>query len=229
MDISKPLTITLKNLSAELAGNLVLNDVSLTTKAGCITALLGANGAGKSSLLSAMVGLLAPTAGTCEQREADGTSAKITRIGYVLQKPIMLRRSVAANMEFAMAAANISKSARPALKQSLLALMKIEHMASQPAFHMSQGERQRLAVARVLAMRPGILMLDEATNSLDQASTNLLEHHIRSLADAGMPVFWVTHHEDQARRLADHVIRLEEGRITADMPAKAFFQDSNTV
>lgn len=228
MDISNPVTITLDNLSAELAGNLVLDQVSLTTKAGCITTLLGANGAGKSSLLSAMVGLLEPTAGTCEQREADGTAANITRIGYVLQKPIMLRRSVAANMEFAMAAAGISKLARPALKQSLLGLMKIEHMAGQPAFHMSQGERQRLAVARVLAMRPGILMLDEASNSLDQASTKLLEHHVRTLADAGLPVFWVTHNEAQARRLADHVIRMEDGRITADMPAKAFFKGATS-
>ena len=206
----------------------MLDKVSLTTKAGCITALLGANGAGKSSLLSAMVGLLEPTSGTCDQREADGSTAKITRIGYVLQKPIMLRRSVAANIDFAMAAANINKFDRPALKQSLLALMKIDNLAGQPAFHMSQGERQRLAVARVLAMRPGILVLDEATNSLDQISTELLEHHVRALADEGLPVFWVTHNKDQARRLADHVIHLEEGLITADMPAERYFKASKT-
>ena len=204
----------------------VLSGVSLRLQPGEILALIGPNGAGKSTLLSAIAGLVPLAAGDCTLTEADGQDAAITRIGYVLQKPVMLRRSVGANIDFAMAAARIPVSARKPLKAELLAMVELAKYEHTSAYHLSQGERQRLAVARVLAMRPGVLMLDEATNSLDQKSVDLLEHHVRELAAGGMPVIWVTHSLDQAARVADRVIRLEKGTITHNEKADDFFASS---
>ncbi len=218
-----PISVSLIGASAQLGGVEVLSGINFTAQAGCITVVLGANGAGKSSLLSAMVGVLPLSKGRCKRIEADGTPADITRVGYVLQKPVMLRRSVAGNIDYAMAAAAVPRHERDVLKRDVMAMMKLDHLSENAAFHMSHGERQRLAVARVLAMRPGLLMLDEATNSLDELSTNLLEKHVRALADDGMPVCWVTHSHSQALRLADRIVNLEGGRITSDVTAAEYF------
>ena len=122
-----------------------------------------------------------------------------------------------------MAAAGIDRKRRPDLKRHVLEMMNITHDPKLSAFHLSQGERQRLAVARVLAMEPGILMLDEATNSLDYETVSLLEKQIRTLAKQGLPVIWVTHNIDQAKRIANRVIVIKDGRIKTDCLAKDYF------
>lgn len=216
--------IMLANASVERGGVKILSDVSLTSRAGEIIALIGANGAGKTTLLSAMAGLVPLSAGSCSCLERDGSRAAQTRIGYVLQKPIMLRRSVGGNLDFAMAAAAVPRKQRKGLKNQLLEMMQIAPLEHNSAYRLSQGEAQRLAVARVLAMQPGLLMMDEATNSLDQMSCDLLERHIRKQADNGLAIFWVTHSLKQAERMADRVICLDEGRIISDSTADEFFR-----
>jgi putative ABC transport system ATP-binding protein len=106
---------------------------------------------------------------------------------------------------------------------AVLSMLAIDHVINKPAFHLSQGERQRLAVARVLLMRPGIMMLDEATNSLDQDSVDILEHHIRRYVGQGIPALWVTHNLAQAKRLADRVVIIDQGRIKDDVRASDYF------
>jgi tungstate transport system ATP-binding protein len=221
-----PITVAITDAVVRLADIEVLSGVTLRSSPGEIIALIGPNGAGKSTLLSALARLVPLSAGHCACTENDGTIAAITRIGYVLQKPVMLRRSVGANIDFAMTAAKVDASHRQHLRNQLMGMLHIDSLEHIPAYHLSQGERQRLAVARVLAMRPGVLMMDEATNSLDQMSSDLLEHHIRKLADRGLPVFWVTHSLAQAERMADRVVRLEDGRITDNKKADEFFKTS---
>ena len=122
-----------------------------------------------------------------------------------------------------MDAAGIDQRLWPEYRRDVLKLMNITQDERRSAFHLSQGERQRLAVARVLAMKPGILMLDEASNSLDKTTVSLLESHVRHLADQGMPVIWVTHSLEQARRIADRIITIHDGEITKDCRVEEFF------
>lgn len=221
-----PVHVELTNAIVTRGDIEVLRGVSLSAAPGEVLGLIGANGAGKSTLLSAMAGLLPLTSGQSRVTESDGRPAAITRIGYVLQKPVMLRRSVGANLDFAMSAAGLAPATRKPLKAELMAMFKLDEYEHTSAYHLSQGERQRLAVARVLAMRPGVLMLDEATNSLDQTSIELLEHHVTGLAAKGMAVIWVTHSLDQARRVADRIVLLDGGTIARNEKADDFFASS---
>jgi tungstate transport system ATP-binding protein len=220
----RPISASLTSATASLGGRVVLNNVSIDINAPGITVIIGENGAGKSTLLSALAGLLPLDDGEQRLTETDGRPAPIMRVGYVLQKPVLLRRSIAGNIDFAMAAVDIPLAQRPSLRAQVLEVMNIHQNPKQSAFRLSQGEKQRLAVARVLAMRPGMLMLDESTNSLDQQTVTLMENHIRNLADQGLPVIWVTHSLDQAKRLADRVVQIKNGTIETDCAAADFFR-----
>ena len=220
----EPITVGLERASVCLAGQTILDNISVRFDRPEITVIHGPNGAGKSTFLSALAGLIPLTSGQHLRLESDGRTAPITRIGYVLQKPVMFRRSVKDNIHIAMTAANLNPKHHAEHYHHILSVMAIDHIAHKSAFHLSQGERQRLAVARVLAMRPGILMLDEATNSLDQDSVRILEQKTRHYADSGMPVLWVTHSIEQTKRIADRVISLDHGQIKSDQKARQFLK-----
>ena len=217
------ITASLTGASVLIAGKSVLNNVSLTINKPGVVVVVGPNGAGKSSLLSAMAGLLPLETGTRKLTESNGMDAAITRVGYILQKPVLFRRSIAGNIDYAMDAAGVDPALWANRRREVLKVMNISQDESRSAFHLSQGERQRLAVARVLAMSPGILMMDEASNSLDKTTVSLLESHVRNLADQGMPVIWVTHSLEQAKRIADRVISIDDGEITRDCAVGDFF------
>jgi len=210
----RPISARLQSATASLGGKVVLKDVFIEINTPGITVIIGENGAGKSTLLSALAGLLPLDHGWQNLTETDGRNAPITRLGYVLQKPVLLRRSIAGD---------IPTGQRSSLRSHVLEIMNIHQNPKQSAFRLSQGEKQRLAVARVLAMQPGMLMLDESTNSLDQQTVALMETHIRDLADQGLPVVWVTHSQDQAKRLADRVVQIKNGSIEVDRAAAEFF------
>jgi putative ABC transport system ATP-binding protein len=86
-------------------------------------------------------------------------------------------------------------------------------LADRSADRLSGGEAQRLVVARALATEPEVLLADEPTSALDAAAASRLERLVRSLADAGTPVLWVSHDRSQVRRIADHVVALRSGRV----------------
>lgn len=219
----KPVTLGLEGATVRYGDHTVLDNVSVMFDKPEIAVILGSNGAGKSTFLSACAGLLPLSSGRAFRQEADGTPVPITRLGYVLQKPVMFRRSVMDNIMMATRALPLHDAGLARRRDALLSLLGLQHLIHKPVHHLSIGERQRLVVARVLITQPGILMCDEATNSLDTASVDIMEAQIRDCADQGLPVLWVTHSMDQARRLADRVIRIEDGRITYDGPAAAFF------
>ena len=201
----------------------VLDQASVVFDRPEVTAILGPNGAGKTTLLSALAGLLPLASGRRQMLDQAGQPAPITRLGYVLQKPVMFRRSVLDNIHMAMRAAGRAPETHHAERDQMLHLMGLDQLQHNSAYQLSQGERQRLAVARVLLMQPGLLMLDEAGNSLDQDTLTCLEREVRRTADLGLPVIWVTHSLDQARRIADRVITLDQGRITSDRSAAEAF------
>ena len=203
----------------------ILGDVDLVIEAGPPTIVLGPNGAGKTTLLKLAMGLIAPSTGQISfdghVRAAPGSRA------IVFQKPVMLRRSAAANIAFALAAAK-----RPAGRDAVVRLLEIAniaHLADRPARRLSSGEQQRLALVRALARKPQILFLDEPTASLDPAATKLVEDVVAGVSASGVKIVMTTHDLGQARRLAREIVFLANGRLVEQSPAAAFFAQPTTI
>ncbi|WID98509.1 ATP-binding cassette domain-containing protein [Bosea vestrisii] len=214
-----PLTVEAAAFSGD--GKLLVEPNSFTIPAGGLTVLLGPNGAGKSLTLRLCHGLLAPSRGAV--RWAAGADGRAKRHAMVFQKPIMLRRSVEANITHALAAAGSNGAERKARAAQALQHFGLAERASQPARLLSGGEQQRLAIARAWALRPELLFLDEPTSQLDPAATRQIEELLSGLVAEGITVMMSTHDLGQARRLADRVLFLHRGRLIEDTRARDFF------
>jgi tungstate transport system ATP-binding protein len=190
----------------------LLDALNLTIGAGAPTVLIGPNGAGKTSLLRAAMGLLEPTRGRIAWKGEP-------RRAIVFQRPVMLRRSAAANIRFAQVGADRTAE--------LLALVGLAHAADRPARRLSAGEQQRLALARALARDPAVLFLDEPTASLDPASTKAIEDVIRRVSGR-IKVILSTHDLGEARRLAGDVLLLHRGKVVEAAAASCFFDSPRT-
>jgi tungstate transport system ATP-binding protein len=214
-----PLTVEAAAFSGD--GKLLVEPNSFTIPAGGLTVLLGPNGAGKSLTLRLCHGLLTPSRGAV--RWAAGAEGRAKRHAMVFQKPIMLRRSVEANITHALAAAGATGPERKARAAQALQRFGLAERAAQPARLLSGGEQQRLAIARAWALRPELLFLDEPTSQLDPAATRQIEELLSGLVAEGITVMMSTHDLGQARRLADRVLFLHRGRLVEDALAKDFF------
>ena len=206
--------LSLHDVDVRAGGVAMLAAVSLDIPVGAPTVLLGPNGSGKTTLLKLAMGLIEPSRGRVEVAHAR-TSA------FVFQRPVMLRRSAAANVAFARAAAGLQAD-RDAVAR-LLDRVGLAHVAERPARKLSGGEQQRLALARALAREPSILFLDEPTASLDPATTKLIEDIIASVGASGVKIVMATHDLGQARRLAGDVVFLAKGRVVECAPGATFF------
>ena len=140
----------------------------------------------------------------------------------VFQKPVLLRRSVAANIDYALRVHGLPDAERAARLARALRLARLDELAARPARVLSGGEQQRLALARALAVEPEILFLDEPTASLDPASTLAVEELIAQAHAQGTKIVLVTHDLGQVRRLADEVVFLHHGRVAEQTPADWF-------
>ena len=223
----------ISDLPLELAGiglragaQAILREVSVVLHGGAPTAILGPNGAGKSTLIRIAMGLLAPSEG----RLTWGGRAQATpeRRAIVFQRPVMLRRSAAANVDFALAAAGRARAQRPAEIARLLDRVALSNFAKLPARHLSGGEQQRLALARALARDPAMLFLDEPTASLDPIATKAVEDIIRAVSQRNIKVVMATHDLGEARRLAGDIVFLHRGRVVETADAQAFFRSPQT-
>jgi tungstate transport system ATP-binding protein len=193
----------------------VVRDLTLDLGGGAPTVLLGPNGSGKSTLLRLAMGLVQPTSGrvTWGGRPAPGE-----RLAMVFQRPVMLRRSAAANVAYALGTRDDARVGE------LLAKVGLAPLADRPARKLSGGEQQRLALARALARDPEVLFLDEPTASLDPAATKAVEDIVRAVAASGVKIVMATHDIGQARRLAGDILFLTRGRLTERADAARFFR-----
>lgn len=209
--------LSAQGLFLDTGGRRLFDGLDLSLKAEGVTALIGPNGAGKSLLLRILAGLVSPDMGTVTRAPDAGRPA------IVFQKPKLLRRSVRANLRYALRTAGLPRAQHSAELDRLLTLGDLHELARQPARSLSGGEAQRLAFVRALAARPSVLLLDEPTASLDPASTFVLERLIAQIAKDGVRVLMVTHDRAQAERLASEVVFLSKGTLTEQSPAAAFF------
>jgi tungstate transport system ATP-binding protein len=146
----------------------------------------------------------------------------------VFQRPVLLRRSVRANLVHALALAGHGWTARRRLAEEALGRFGLGPLAGSPARALSGGEQQRLALARAWALRPEVLFLDEPTANLDPGATRAVEAVIGEFVAAGAKVVMTTHDLGQARRLAAEVVFLDRGRVREQSPAAAFFGGPRT-
>jgi ABC-type multidrug transport system ATPase subunit len=190
----------------------VLHGIDFSLVAGEVLAVLGPNGAGKSTLLEAIASLVGPAAGTIE---CDG------RVATALQSPDLARRSARANVELALSWWGVPRSQRRDRADVALRAIGAAHLAAQRVGALSGGERRRIHLARVLATRPDILLLDEPFAGLDPVSrAGLLEDTSSALRDSARAVVLVVHDRAEAFALADRLLVLIDGRIEADGPPR---------
>ena len=216
------LPLTFRDVSFEIGGIRLIKDLNCTLEAGPRTMILGPNGAGKSLFLRLCHGLLKPSAGRISWRGAKGGDPRRDQ-AMVFQRPVMLRRSVAANIAYALKLKRTPRAERPAIIDDALGHTGLRRLSHMPARVLSTGEQQKLALARAWALKPQVLFLDEPTASLDPAATRAIEQAIDDIHRSGAKIIMTTHDLAQARRLADEVLFLHHGRLLEAGPAEDFF------
>jgi putative ABC transport system ATP-binding protein len=190
-----------------------LEAVSVEIAGDGITAVAGPSGAGKSTLLRCCNRLDAPDSGVVRHRGNEVARldplAHRRAVGMVFQAPVLFPGTVADNLRVADPDAGAERVAELLRRAAL----DPESLAGREADTLSGGEAQRVCLARALATNPEVLLMDEPTAALDGEATAELERLMRALAADGVPVVLVTHDEAQLERVADHVIRLRDGRL----------------
>lgn len=221
---SRILPLVAKGLIIERDGRRLVDnlDFALPAEPG-ITVLLGPNGAGKSLLLELLTGLIQPDGGTVAWAGRPPSPAITKRIGFVFQKPVLLRRSVLANVAFSLTATGCPRNLVGSRAAEALRAAGLAQLAEQPARSLSGGEQQRLALARAMSYSPELLVLDEPTAHLDPASVASIEKLVLQAAAGGTAVLLVTHDIAQARRLARTIVFMNRGRILETSTAGVFF------
>ncbi len=221
------LPLALEGVTFEAARRDLIKDMTVRLEAGKRSVIVGPNGAGKSLLLRLCHGLLTPSRGRVRWlgpgAANGGSEAAQRRQAMVFQRPVMLRRSVSANVDYGLKLRNVPKAERAAQIEEVLERTGLRSRADASARLLSFGEQQRLAVARAWALKPQILFLDEPTASLDPAATHDFEAVVEAIHQAGTKIVMTTHDLGQAQRLADEVLFLFRGRLLEHAPAERFF------
>ncbi|WP_291868572.1 ATP-binding cassette domain-containing protein [Bradyrhizobium sp.] len=220
------LPLVLDGISLQAGATTILDRLNLTIAPGPPTLIVGPNGAGKSTLLRVMMGLASPTAGRVSW--GGRTASPPLRRAIVFQRPVMLRRTVAANVAYALAQAGTPRRQRAERVAALLERVGLPDLAQRPARKLSGGEQQRLALARALARDPEILLLDEPTASLDPAATRGVEEIVLMAAQSGIKIVMASHDLGQVRRLAGEVMFMVRGCLRERAAAADFLDHPTT-
>ncbi|MFO7919029.1 MAG: ATP-binding cassette domain-containing protein [Anaerolineae bacterium] len=203
-----------KHLSWKTNGVTIIKDISVRIEQESIVAIIGPSGAGKSSFLRLLNRLSEPTAGqVCFQgrdyRELSPRTLR-QRLGMVMQLPHLFPGTVTYNLRFG--PRQFGKELSSADIQKLLAEVGLKDYANRDVSSLSVGEAQRVSLARTLANSPHGLLLDEPTSALDEDTEREVEALIcRIIAEERLTCLIVTHDTAQARRMADHAIRIVDG------------------
>ena len=220
------LPIYIKDLSLILDERKILSSLNLSINSDNVTVIMGPNGAGKSIFLKILNGILTPTSGCITWNNKKQFSDTLNTQAFVFQKPILLRRSVIANLDYMGFVLGYKKKIS---KDRLLEIVQLQKQKNQPARMLSLGEQQRLSLIRSLMVRPNLLLLDEPTANLDPASTKIIEDIVLNLKKMGIKIIFVTHNILQAKRIADDIIFLNKGKMVAHLGKKEFFSNSKSI
>ena len=204
-----------ERLGRQADGRTLVEEVSVSVHPGDVLAVVGPSGAGKSSFVRLLNRLDEPTSGTVyldgrDYRAIDPRELR-RRVGLVLQRPYLFAGTVADNLRYGPAQRGERLSDRDV--ERFLARVGLPGYGVREAARLSEGEAQRVSLARTLANGPDVLLLDEPTAALDEASREEVERTIRRvIEETGIPCVIVTHDRSQARRLASRALLLRGGR-----------------
>jgi NitT/TauT family transport system ATP-binding protein len=214
-DVAEPLVLDEVSKVYGDASNAVhaLDRLSLRVEEGELVCLLGASGCGKSTLLNLVAGLDSPSAGTVT---VDGKTSLMFQDAALF--PWL---TAGGNVELALRLDGVPKPERRARAAELLASVHLEEFADKRPHELSGGMRQRVALARSLAQRAKVLLMDEPFGALDAMTRDLLHDEVERLwRERGLTVLFVTHNVREAVRLGDRVVLLSSrpGRVIAEFP-----------
>jgi len=211
------MSITLDQVTKRYQGVPVVNDVSIDIGDGEFFVLLGPSGSGKSTLLRAVAGLTGVDHGriSLHGRDVTHVPAQKRDVGLVFQNYALFRHmTVADNIEFALRVRRVRASARRERRRELLRLVALEGMDERLPAQLSGGQQQRVAVARALAHKPEVLLLDEPFGALDAKIREELRRTIRQVQrELGITTVLVTHDQEEAFALADRIGVMNLGRL----------------
>ena len=222
-------TIELRNLGISYGEIAALRGVTLDVYAGEITLVMGRNGAGKTTLLRALVGLVAASAGAVlvlgQDVAARQTEELAREVALVPQRPenALYKQTVAEEIK-----ETLSVAGRVGSVEETLAEWSLESLRGAHPADVSAGERQRVALAAMLAGRPPVVLLDEPTRGMDYETKELLVANLRRRCREGATVLLASHDVELAGRCADRVVLLSDGEVAVDGPAREVLTDSLT-
>jgi tungstate transport system ATP-binding protein len=222
---------TISNLTQVYGDRTVLDIPALEIKQGLIYALLGHNGAGKTSLLNILGFLEPPTTGSmhyCLQPiQFTEFCLQPLRKSVVMveQHPILFTTTVHKNLEFGLKIRKMPKKERDCIIKESLELVGMQHLAQAPAHRLSGGETQRVAIARALAVNPEVLLCDEPTSSVDVENQAAIINILRQVNDQKkITIIFTTHDRFQVDSLAHHTLFLNHGKLFDDTEERLFLK-----
>lgn len=215
--------LTLAGVLVRRQGKQVLGPVDLTLARDGATMILGPNGSGKTTLLRVMHGIERTTGGQVIWAQDDPA-----KHAFVFQSPIVMRRSVAENLAYPLRLLKRPKAEIAAAVDGWLVRIGLAAIAQSPATRLSGGERQKLAIARALIRKPDVLFLDEPCANLDGHATAEIEALLQEIVAGGTRIVMATHDMGQARRLADDLVFMLDGKPHETGDAAALFAKPQT-
>ncbi|WP_373899373.1 ATP-binding cassette domain-containing protein [Haloimpatiens sp. FM7315] len=205
-----------KNVCYEDQGKSILKDINLDIEEGDFVSLVGPSGSGKSTLLKLCNNLISPSGGTIYYKgksilEYDPIELR-KNISYCFQMPFLFGSTIKDNIVFPYYIRNLKVDKKRT--EELLSLFQFSSRCIEKSIdNLSGGERQRIALVRTLLFKPEVLLLDEVTSALDKVNVEIVEDVIKSLNQEGITVISITHNLEQAKRMGNKLLTIENGKI----------------
>ena len=209
--------LSVRGLTHSYGGQNAISDISFEMNAGEIVALLGPSGCGKSTVLRAIAGLIQPKSGVIQLGGEDlaNVSARARGIGMVFQNYALFPHlTVAENIAYPLACQKVGRSERRERVEEMLSLVQLKGFGHRLPRELSGGQQQRVAVARAIAGRPSLLLLDEPFGALDRALRFDLQVELLHLQKTlGITTLIVTHDQEEAQSLAGRLVLMNKGNV----------------
>ena len=217
-------SLNLKDIEKYYDSVKALQSISLSLESGRIILLLGINGAGKTTLMRIMAGLEKPDKGTLLVNNESKSAQELRQITtMVFQRTAMFNMSVYDNLAFGLRIRGLDEQRITEKVSQALHSVGLTNFEKRKAKKLSGGEQQRIALARAFLINPSIILLDEPTANLDPYNGMIIEKTIRSIREENRIIIMATHNIFQAKKLADEVIHIHDGKIVEMANTEDFF------